>query len=196
MFAKSALATLAVAALSWAAGQSRAADIFAGIYAHGLATPTGSEKAEDVMVGARTAPIQSLWWLGKPSVDAMLSINTQVRTDFVAVGLNWPIGLSAGGKVYLRPAFGLAYTDGEANVGNAYAPGLSATEMQRRLYLSQTRIDFGSKELFKEELALGYKVTPKISAELSYIHLSNGQIFHQGKNQGLDDAGLRVAYSF
>ena len=45
-------------------------------------------------------------------------------------------------------------------------------------------------------LALGYQVNDKVSVELSYTHLSNGQIFHQGKNQGLDDAGVRLVYAF
>ncbi|MDI1365218.1 MAG: acyloxyacyl hydrolase, partial [bacterium] len=49
---------------------------------------------------------------------------------------------------------------------------------------------------FEPELALGYKFNDSWSGELSYTHLSNGQIFHQGKNQGLDDVGVRLVYAF
>jgi hypothetical protein len=73
---------------------------------------------------------------------------------------------------------------------------LSQAEIDRRTYLYYHRIDFGSKVLFEPELALGYQVSDKVSVELSYTHLSNGQIFHQGKNQGLDDAGVRLVYAF
>jgi lipid A 3-O-deacylase len=48
--------------------------------------------------------------------------------------------------------------------------------------------------LFEPELALGYRFSPKWNVELSYIHLSNGEIFHHGSNQGLDDIGLRLTY--
>ena len=76
------------------------------------------------------------------------------------------------------------------------APGISPAEIQRRLVLYNTRIDFGSKVLFKPELALGFRLNDRWAAELSYVHLSNGQIFHTGKNQGLDQAGARLVYSF
>ncbi|OYW96415.1 MAG: hypothetical protein B7Z23_00840, partial [Pseudomonadales bacterium 32-61-5] len=48
-----------------------------------------------------------------------------------------------------------------------------------------TRIAFGSKLLFEPELALGYDLNRRLGIEASYTHLSNGQIFAQGKNQGL-----------
>ena len=75
------------------------------------------------------------------------------------------------------------------------APGLAPAEIQRRLTLFETRIDFGSKILFEPELALGVRLNDRWSAELSWVHISNGEIFHHGKNQGLDDAGVRVIYA-
>ena len=50
--------------------------------------------------------------------------------------------------------------------------------------------------LFEPEIALGYRVTDNTSVELSYVHLSNGQIFNQGKNEGLDEVGLRFVHRF
>ena len=90
----------------------------------------------------------------------------------------------------------MAYTTGEADVGNSNEPGISAFESERRAHIAATRIDFGSQVLFEPELAFGYRFNDQLSAELSYVHLSNGQILHQGKNQGLDDVGLRVNYRF
>jgi lipid A 3-O-deacylase len=187
---------LLVSCLAGVAVPSHAADVFVGVYDHALFAAKGQEGGEDIMLGYRTAPMRGWTWLARPEIHVMVSANTQTSTDFVAVGLDWPLTLGFGGRLYVRPGFGLAYTTGEADIGNAFAPGLTQEEHDRRLYLSQTRIDFGSKEQFEPELAFGYKLTPRIAVEASYVHLSNGQIFHQGKNQGLDDAGLRVAYSF
>ncbi len=178
------------------ASQGWAADIFGGLYDHALFEHPGGESGADIMLGARTAPIQGWTWLAQPSVHVMISANTKVATDFAAIGLNWPLAFGFGGRLYARPGFGLAYTTGEADIGDSANLSLSPAERQRRLHLAETRIDFGSKELFEPEMAFGYKFTRRWAAEISYVHLSNGQIFHHGKNQGLDDAGLRVAYSF
>jgi hypothetical protein len=39
------------------------------------------------------------------------------------------------------------------------------------------------------------RLNDRWSAELSWVHISNGEIFHHGKNQGLDDTGVRVVYA-
>ena len=175
---------------------SQAGDIFIGGYEHGLSAPPQSEHGQDIMLGYRTASLRGWMWLARPSVDVFISANSATSTDFVVVGLNWPLAVAYDGRLYIRPGLGLAYSTGEANIGAAFDPEVSQAERQRRLHLSQTRIDFGSHVLFSPELALGYKLTPRIAVETSYVHLSNGQIFHHGKNQGLDDVGVRMAYSF
>jgi hypothetical protein len=169
------------------AGPAAAAELLTGVYIHdaafiGGALGTGSadrEKGADIELGLRSGRIEALSWIGAPQVHALVSVNTDGTSDFVAAGLSWPIGLSHG--FYFRPPVN--------------APGLSPAEIQRRLNLFETRIDFGSRTLFEPELNLGYRITPRISAELSWVHISNGEIFHHGKNQGLDDAGVRVVYA-
>ena len=91
---------------------------------------------------------------------------------------------------------GMAYTTGKAGLPPVNAPDLSPAEIARRLHLYHTRKDFGSHWEFEPDLALGYRVSPKLAAELSYEHLSNGEILHHGKNQGLDDLGARLIYAF
>jgi hypothetical protein len=199
MFAAvAAAATLAVAAPAWAG------EAFVGVYKHdvtfignavGLGA-AGREDGFDVHLGYRTNRLENLRWLGKPQVHTMVSINSKNTSNFVAAGFDWRIELGQPGGVYFRPGIGLAYTDGKAGLPPANAPGLTQAERDRRTYLYYHRIDFGSKVLFEPELALGYQVSDKVSVELSYTHLSNGQIFHQGKNQGLDDAGVRLVYAF
>lgn len=156
----------------------------------------GREDGVDVQLGYRTDRIEGLRLLGRPQAHALLSLNSENTSNFVAVGFDWRIELGKPGGFYLRPGMGLAYTDGKAGLPPANAPGLSDEERARRTELYYTRIDFGSRVLFEPELALGYDINDSWSAELSYTHLSNGQVFHQGKNQGLDDAGVRLVYKF
>ncbi len=198
MFAAAAVAALAVAA------PACAGEAFVGVYKHdvtfignavGLGA-AGREDGFDVHLGYRTNRLENLTWLGKPQVHTMVSINSKNTSNFVAAGFDWKIELGQPGGFYFRPGIGLAYTDGKAGLPPANAPGLTQAERDRRTYLYYNRIDFGSKVLFEPELALGYQVSDRVSVELSYTHLSNGQIFHQGKNQGLDDAGVRLVYAF
>jgi len=193
---RQAAALILAVLLSIFAGPSHADDVFIGGYDHALFAPPQSEHGEDIMLGYRTAPLRGWTWLARPSVDVYISANTQVPTDFVVVGLNWPLTIAYDGRLYIRPGLGVAYTTGEADIGNSADLTVGQAVHDHRLHLAQTRIDFGSHALFSPELAFGYKLTPRIAIETSYVHLSNGQIFHHGKNQGLDDAGLRMAYSF
>jgi len=201
---KIALFAAAACAAATVAVPALAGEAFVGVYKHdvtfigdavGLGA-AGREDGVDVHLGYRTDRIESLRWLGKPQVHAMVSINSENTSNFVAAGFDWRIELGQPGGFYLRPGMGLAYTDGKAGLPPANAPNISDEERARRTELYYTRIDFGSKVLFEPELALGYDLSDSWSAELSYTHLSNGQIFHQGKNQGLDDAGVRLVYKF
>jgi hypothetical protein len=187
-------------ALAWAGG-ARAAELMAGAYIHdaafiGGALGTGSadrEKGADIELGVRSDRIGWLSLIGAPQAHAFVSVNTDRTSDFVAAGLSWPIRLTS--QLYFRPGLGLAYTDGKVMLPPVNAPGLAPAEIQRRLQLFETRIDFGSRTLFEPELNLGWRFTPKVAAELSWVHISNGEIFHHGKNQGLDDVGVRMIYA-
>lgn len=201
---KTAMFAVAATAALGCAAPALAGEAFVGVYKHdvtfigkavGLGA-AGREDGVDVHLGYRTDKLESLRWLGRPQVHTMVSINSKNTSNFVAAGFDWKIDFGQPGGFYLRPGMGLAYTDGKAKLPPSNAPGLSQAEIDRRTYLYYHRIEFGSHVLFEPELALGYQVSDKMSVELSYTHLSNGQIFHQGKNQGLDDAGVRLVYAF
>ena len=177
------------------------AELLAGVYAHAVtyigklvgSGAAGREGGADIELGLRSDRIAALSLIGRPQAHAFVSINTDNTSNFVAAGLSWPIAL--GDRFYLRPGLGLAYTDGKAGLPPVNAPGLSPVETQRRLHLYNTRIDFGSKVLFEPEIGIGARITERLSVELSWTHISNGEIFHHGKNQGLDDTGVRLVYS-
>lgn len=190
------LLAAAAAALLAMAPAAYATDLWAGGYAHGVGTKQSQEGGADFMLGFETDKIDALKYIFKPAVHGMISGNTNVNTDFIAVGFDWPIAILHSPNWYLRPGIGLAYTTGKADVGSAFDAGLSAAERDRRAHIAATRIDFGSSVLFEPELAVGYKINAVWKIEGSYVHLSNGQILHQGKNQGMDDVGLRVFRRF
>jgi lipid A 3-O-deacylase len=192
----------ALALLFLGAAPVQAAEVYGGLFKHdvtflgefvGLGA-AGREGGSDLHLGLRSDRLDKLRLLGRPQAHVSASFNSHNTSNWVAAGLDWPIALSQ--RVYFRPGFGLAYTDGAAGLPPVNAPGISPQEIQRRLVLYNTRIDFGSKVLFNPEVALGVRFNDRWAVELSYTHLSNGQIFHTGKNQGLDDAGMRLVYSF
>jgi hypothetical protein len=192
----------AVALPFLSAAPVRAAEVYGGLFKHdvtflgefvGLGA-AGREGGTDLHLGLRSDRLETLSVLGRPQANVMVSLNSNNTSNYVAAGLDWAIPLSR--SVYFRPGFGLAYTDGWAGLPPVNAPGISPAEIQRRLVLYNTRIDFGSKVLFNPEVALGVRFNARWAVEFSYTHLSNGQIFHTGKNQGLDDAGARLVYSF
>lgn len=200
-----AAAALGSAMAMGAAAPALAGDVWVGVYAHdvtflgdalGLGA-AGKEDGPNIHLGWRSERIDSAPdWLGGPRVHAFVSVNTQDDTSYAAVGLNWHVPISDDERWYLRPGFGLAYQDGYATMPSFSEPGLTPEEVDRRVALRSERIEFGSKILFEPELAIGYQVNEDIAIELSYVHLSNGQILAQGRNEGLDEVGLRFVYTF
>jgi hypothetical protein len=197
-----ALAAALGLAFGLSAGAAKAGEAFVGVYAHdvtfigdaiGLGA-AGREGGADIHVGYRTGRIEGLRFIWRPQAHLFASINTEGTSNFVAAGLDWRIPL--GRQFYFRPGIGLAYTDGKTGLPPANVPGLTPAELARRTELYFTRIDFGSHVLFEPEFALGVDLNDSLALEASYTHLSNGQIFHQGKNQGLDDAGVRLVWKF
>jgi lipid A 3-O-deacylase len=183
------------------AAPAGAAELLLGAYAHDVtyigkfvgSGAAGREGGADIELGIRSDRIEAWRIIGAPQAHAFVSLNTNNTSNFVAAGLSWPIRISD--RLYFRPGLGLAYTDGKAGLPPVNAPGLAPEEIQRRLHLYLTRIDFGSKMLFQPEVNLGVHLTDRLSAELSWVHISNGEVFHHGKNQGLDDTGVRVIYA-
>jgi hypothetical protein len=190
-------ALAATGALAWA-GQASAAELILGAYAHNFGQyvedrHSGFERGADIQFGVRSDRIHPLWFIGAPQAHAVFSANTEGLSNFAAVGLSWRIPLYH--RFYFRPGLGMAYTDGKTELPPTNVPGLPPEEILRRLQLRHDRIGFGSRWLFEPELNWGAQFTDRWAAELSWVHLSNGEILHQGRNQGVDDVGIRVIYA-
>ena len=180
-----------------ASPSAQAGDVYGGIYDHAGKTLFPSSKTReggaDIEIGMRSNKVEALGVIGHPAVYAALDLNTAGRTSFVAAGLAWKVPLSQ--HWYMGPGLGLAYHSGYALLPDFRAPGLSQAEIDRRVALRSSHIEFGSRVLFHDSLSLGYQFESGDAAELSVAHLSNGYIF--GKvNQGLTSLGVRYVHHF
>ena len=165
---------LAILAFSLAA-PAQAGEVYGGVYAHGVDTPFTLETEEggaDLQLGYRFNPVAPVFDI-EPYVFG--SINSEDGgTDFVGAGVSRKFDL---GAVYLRPGVGLV-------VHNAPSRRVSPT--------TGLRTDLGSRVLFSPEIAIGAQVTPHVSVEASWVHISNARLFDRDQNPGIDMIGLRA----
>ncbi len=157
---------------------SSAQEAFAGILAHDVHLPfdlSGQEHGLELELGWRSAPVGPLGFLGGPSVYVRGALAASGGTDFVSAGLSWRLGH---GPVYLQPALGLAVQTGHMPVFDA----------------NGTRTDLGSRVVFEPEVALGYRIAPRLSVEAALVHRSHAGLFNSRQNPGMDSIGLRLNF--
>lgn len=145
-------------------------EIFGGIYAHDVATgltKSDIEGGADIQLGWRGDRIGGT--ILQPY--AFVSAHTKGQTNFAAAGLSAKFG----DAIFVRPGLGIAVHTG------------SSEDFQRT-----DRIAFGSRILFEPELAIGARVSERMTVEASLVHLSHAQIFGR-QNPGLDSIGVRLS---
>ena len=114
-------------------------------------------------------------------------MNTDGNTSYGGVGLEWDWQFAPGWR--LEPGFGYVIHDGAIN--NPYGSG-----NQQAADFAEDHVLLGSKDLFRTSLALTYDIAPAWAVQGIYEHLSHGQILGTGRNQGLDEIGVRVLWRF
>lgn len=149
-----------------------AGEIFGGLYKHDV--PTFLNKSGNIESGV---DIQLGWRgdsIGRTPLQpyAFGALNSAGDTSYAAVGLSAKFG----DRIFVRPGVGIAiHTGSAANFQNP----------------ANDDIEFGSRVLFEPELGVGVQLTPRISAEASWIHMSHAQLFGK-QNPGIDNIGMRV----
>lgn len=187
--------TAAVALLAFAS-PAVAGEVFGGAYVHDIDDGISYGKFEDgvqIVAGVRTTALEELSLIGKPRVHVLAGLNTAGGTNYAAAGLAWRFDLSR--RLYLQPGIGFAIHDGNVDLPSPDDPGISAEERLKRISDIRTKLDLGSRVLFEPELTLGWKATERLSVELSWIHLSHGQLAGRN-NPGLGDVGVRFTYRY
>lgn len=185
------------AAAALLATPALAGEGFLGVYAHNVHDRLSLdhlEGGEQIVFGVRTASLDELSRLWKPHLHLLVGINTEGGTDYAAAGLDWRIKLFSD-RFYIEPGLGVAIHTGRINLPSPYEVGISFAEATKRYNDTQTKLDLGSRVLFEPELALGWRATDRLSVELSWIHLSHGQLAGS-QNPGLGDFGLRAVYRY
>lgn len=176
---------------------------------------SGSDKERSVALNGEIVfeEPEFLKWALSPKPYIGGSLNLEGETSHGGAGLLWRQAFAE--KFYLDFSFGLSVHDGtlEASpsalvqrVANdpTLAFGFSAAEVaQFQVDIADfqnrqaTEIDFGSRILFRQQLALGYRWSQDWSAHIFVEHLSNGKILVQNApNEGLDTMGFRVSRHF
>jgi hypothetical protein len=156
------------------AAPAHAGEVYGGVYAHAVDTPFTLDSGEDgvdLQAGYRFDPILPL---AKIEPYVFGSVNTDGDTKFAGIGVSRKFDL---GAVYLRPGVGLVVHD---------APSLRVSPA------SGLRTDLGSRVLFEPEIAIGMAVSPRVSLEASWVHISNARVFNSQQNPGIDAIGVRA----
>lgn len=128
-----------------------------------------------------------LSWAASPQPYIMASVNTAGETSFGGAGLEWRWNFAEGWA--LEPGFGLVIHDGETD--NPFPNGSPEAEE-----FNDEHVLLGSDTLFRTSLGLTRQLAGPWEAQLFYEHLSHGQILATGRNQGLDEVGVRFGYRF
>lgn len=128
-----------------------------------------------------------LRWAFSPQPYVMASINTAGDTSFGGVGLEWRWDFAEGWA--LEPGFGYVIHDGETN--NPYPNGSPEAAA-----FAEEHVLLGSEDLFRTSLGLTRDFAGPWEAQIFFQHLSHGQIVGDGRNQGMDQIGVRLGYQF
>ena len=122
-----------------------------------------------------------------PKPFIMGSVNTDGNTSYGGVGLEWDWEFVDGW--HIEPSFGYVLHDGAIDL--PYPSG-----DPRNQAFTDNNVLMGSKDVFRSSLALTLDFSEDWGAQVIYEHLSHGQILGSGRNQGLDELGVRFVYRF
>ena len=123
-----------------------------------------------------------------PKPYIMASANTAGKTSFAGGGLNWQWTFAEGWAI--EPGLGYVIHDGD-NLNFPFPQGDPRNDP-----VSAENLFLGSRDLFRTSLALNRDFGERWGVQLMYEHLSHGQILGNGRNQGIDNAGVRLRYRF
>ncbi|HEX5006501.1 MAG TPA: hypothetical protein VFV70_05275 [Hyphomonadaceae bacterium] len=128
-----------------------------------------------------------LSWAGSPHPFLVASVNTDGNTSYGGVGLSWDFRFA--NRWHFEPGFGYIIHDGAVN--NPFPSGT-----QEAVDYSEDHVLLGSEDLFRTSLALTFDVSEAWAVQGIYEHLSHGQILGSGRNQGMDEIGVRLVWNF
>ncbi|MDP3739295.1 MAG: acyloxyacyl hydrolase [Hyphomonadaceae bacterium] len=182
---------LAVAAVVAPAATAQVDSARLGVMKHNICVSDckNADKESGVNISGelRFASPDFLSWAWSPHPYVMASVNTDGNTSYAGLGLEWDFEL--GDLWHVEPGFGYVLHDGVVN--NPFPSGTQAA-----VDYSADHVLLGSRDLFRTSLALTYDFSESLALQAIYEHLSHGQILGEGRNQGMDEIGLRLVWNF
>ena len=156
------------------------AEVRVGGFAHGVGSiESGTVDFNAELVLPRLPFGQGEWWsflVPRPHIGGMANLDN--RSSYIYAGAVWTIPLWYG--VFIEPFFG----------GAAHNGSLVGT---------RDLVALGCQPLFHVGGSVGYTVTSNLHVMFTIDHVSNGnEVFGTDcdRNQGLNNYGLRLGYSF
>jgi len=184
----------AIGAISFAPAQAHAgiADVHVGVMAHNVCASAscknaGKEDGPNLEMQISFDSPEFLKWALAPQPYVMASVNTAGDTSFAGIGFEWRWDVTPDWAI--EPGLGYVVHNGELN--NPYANGTpEAAEF------AEEHVQYGSRDLFRVSLAVTRDLPGPWEMQVLYEHLSHGQIIGEGRNQGVDQIGLRLGYRY
>lgn len=174
-----------------AAGAGIIEDVSVGVLQHNACVRNcdNADKEDGPDVSAELAFTSPRWleFAASPRPYVALTANTAGNTSIIAAGLQWEWAFANGWS--LQPGFGYAVHDGDIDF--PFPQGDPRNDP-----VSANTVFLGSRDLFRTSLALNRDIGESWSVQAHYEHLSTGQILGSGRNQGLDNLGVRLRYRF
>jgi lipid A 3-O-deacylase len=115
------------------------------------------------------------------------SLNIGSDFNYARAGLEWRWRFAESWR--LDPSVGVVVHNGELD--NPYAPGTPESTQ-----FAADNVLYGSRDLFRLTLGLTREFSQDFTGQLIVTHLSHGQILGDGRNQGVDQVGLRLGWRF
>jgi lipid A 3-O-deacylase len=127
-------------------------------------------------------------WAFSPRPYVMASVNTAGETSYGGAGLEWRWRFADGWE--LQPGVGYVIHNND-DLDNPYPP----SDPRRGPYQDENLL-LGSEDLFRTSLGVSRDLSDDWAVQVIFEHLSHGQILGEGRNQGLDELGVRLKYRF
>jgi lipid A 3-O-deacylase len=166
-------------------------EVHVGVLAHNICVTdcknANKEDGPNVELQVSFESPSILAWAGSPQPYLVASVNAAGETSFGGAGLEWRWNFADGWA--LEPGFGYVVHDGETN--NPYPNGSPEAAA-----FAEEHVLLGSEDLFRTSIGLTRDFEGPWEAQLYFVHLSHGQVLGEGRNQGLDQIGVRFGYQF
>ncbi len=166
-------------------------EVHVGIMAHNICVTdcknAGKEDGPNVEFQVSFDAPGFLQWAGSPQPFVVASMNVAGETSFGGVGFEWRWEFAEGWAI--EPGVGYIVHDGETL--NPFANGTPEAAA-----FAEQHVQLGSEDLFRTSLGLTRDFEGPWEAQIFFEHLSHGQILGEGRNQGMDQIGVRLGRQF